>query len=43
MWCVFCGALMSEIEKARAGGETEREKLLTFILGEHQKASHSLN
>ncbi len=43
LWCVFCSALMSEIEKARAGGEVERGKLLEFILAEHQKVSHRLN
>jgi hypothetical protein len=34
---------MSEIEKARAGGEADREKLLMFILAEHQKVSNRLN
>lgn len=43
MWCVFCGALMSEIDKTRAAGEDDREKLLSFILREHQKVCHRLN
>lgn len=43
LWCVFCSALMSEIDKARAGGEVDREKLLSFILKEHQRVCHHLN
>lgn len=34
---------MSEIDKTRMAGEADREKLLTFILREHQRACHHLN
>lgn len=34
---------MSEINKTRAAGEDDREKLLSFILREHQKVCHHLN
>lgn len=43
MWCVFCSALMSEIEKTVAAGEPDRRKLLDFILKEHQRVCHGLN
>jgi hypothetical protein len=40
---VFCSALVSEIEKGRAGGEADREKLLAFILKEPRKVSNRFN
>lgn len=43
LWCVFCSALMSEIEKTVAAGEPDRRKLLDFILKEHQRVCHGLN
>jgi hypothetical protein len=43
LWRVFCSALMSEIEKTVAAGESDRGKLLEFILKEHQRVSRGLN
>ena len=41
--CGLCRALAAEADAAGAAGETEREKLILFILAEHGKACHGAN
>lgn len=41
--CNLCRALKSEAEIAEAAGETERAKLILFVLAEHEKACHGSN
>jgi hypothetical protein len=41
--CDPCRALAAEARAAGAAGETEREKLILFILAEHGKACHGEN
>ncbi|MGI0019688.1 MAG: hypothetical protein ACREAY_04385 [Nitrososphaera sp.] len=43
LWCVLCSSLAVEIERARARGDAELEKMLRTILKEHQLVSHELN
>ena len=43
LWCVFCSALMGEIEKTKASRDHEKLKLMQFLLKEHQRACHDLN
>lgn len=41
--CELCRALKSEAEIAKQAGEAEREKLIRFVLAEHEKTCHGSN
>lgn len=41
--CDLCRALRAEAQVAKRAGETEREKLIRFVLAEHEKACHGSN
>ncbi len=41
--CELCRALKAEAELANKAGEAEREKLIRFVLAEHEKACHGSN